>query len=134
MSTSSLLSLRALLAVDAVTCAVMGAALALGAGPIAGLTEIPAPFLLYAGLALLPIAGFMAVSAMRSVVPGGAAWLVIAGNVAWIAASIAILLFGWVSPNMLGTGLILAQAVAVAALVALEHGALRSTTRPAGAH
>ena len=54
MPTTSLTSLRALLLIDAATCAAMGLALGLGARPIAALTGLPQPLLIWAGLALLP--------------------------------------------------------------------------------
>lgn len=59
------LTLRQVLLLDAATCAAMGAALALASGPIARLTRLPEPLLLGAGLALLPIAAFMALVALR---------------------------------------------------------------------
>lgn len=116
--------LRRILLLDAASCAAMGAALALGSGPLAGLTRLPEPLLLGAGLALLPIAAFMAVIALRPAVPPAAGWVVVAGNALWVAASLSLLV-GPVAPNALGTALILAQALAVAAFAALEALALR---------
>lgn len=121
------LSLRTLLLFDAATCAVMGAILALGAAPLAALMRIPAPLLLYAGLALLPIAAFMALVGTRPAIPPAGAWLVIAGNAAWVAGSVLLLAAGWIAPNALGTGFVAAQALVVAVLAKLEHGALRDT-------
>ena len=53
-------SLRTLLMNDAATCAAMGAGLVLAASPVARLTALPPDLLMGAGLALLPIAAFMA--------------------------------------------------------------------------
>ena len=114
---------RTILLFDAATCAVMGAALALLSAPLARLTEIPPALLLYAGLSLLPIAAFIAIVAMRPVPP--LVWLVILGNMAWIAASAMLLVGGWIAPNGLGYAFIAAQAIAVAIITKLEHGALR---------
>jgi hypothetical protein len=112
------LSLPTLLLVDASTCALMGVILLFGSGPIAALTAIPAALLFYAGLA------FMTLAATRRPVPPAAAWIVILGNVLWIALSL-LLLAGWIAPNSLGVVFILVQALAVAILTILEHAALR---------
>ncbi len=117
-------SLRVLLAVDAATCAAMGVALVLGSPIVAGLTALPAPLLFYAGLLLLPIAAFMAIVAMQNPVSNAAAWLVVGGNVLWVAASMLLLVGGWVAPNAFGWAFVIVQAVAVAVLAKLEHAAL----------
>lgn len=128
--TPSPLPLRRILLLDAATCAAMGAALALASGPVARLTRLPEPLLLGAGLALLPVAGVMALVALRR--PGGlAAWLVVLGNALWVAASLALLL-GPVAPNALGVAFVLLQAAAVAGLAWVEALALRGgAARPA---
>lgn len=120
----NLLSLRPLLALDAATCAVMGLALDFGARPLAALTGLPAPLLLYAGISLLPIALFMAVAAWRP--HTFAVRLIILGNAAWVAASLALLVSGWVAPNGLGIAFVMVQALAVAALALLEQAAARA--------
>jgi hypothetical protein len=80
----------------------------------------------YAGLALLPIAAVMLLIALRPALQPAGAWLVIAGNGAWVAASFALLLTGWVAPTTLGIAFVVVQALAVALLAKLEHGALRA--------
>jgi hypothetical protein len=120
----SLLSLRNLLVVDAVTCAAMGAFLTLGAGPLGTLTRLPSNLLFYAGISLLPIAAFMAFVARHPVHPA-AAWLIIAGNGLWVAGSFMLLVSGWIAPNPLGITFIVAQALVVAVLAKLEHAALQ---------
>lgn len=122
--------LRTILLLDAATCAVMGAALGLAAAPIARLTDIPPGLLLYAGLILLPIAAFIAIVAARPA--PSLVWLVILGNLGWVAASVLLLVSGWIAPNGLGYAFIAVQAIAVAIISKLEHGALRQTT-PAAA-
>jgi hypothetical protein len=122
----SLPSLRNLLLVDALTCGAMGVFLTLGAGPVGGLTQIPSSLLFYAGLSLFPVAIFMAAVASRPVHPA-AAWLIIAGNGLWVVGSFALLLGGWIAPNVLGAGFIVAQALVVVVLAMLEHAALRGT-------
>lgn len=119
--------LRTLLLADAATCTAMGVALAAGAGPLAVLTGLPAALLTYAGLSLIPIAAVMLLIALRPALQPAGAWLVIAGNVAWVIASIALLLSGWVAPTALGVTFVVVQALAVAGLAKLEHAALPAT-------
>jgi hypothetical protein len=122
---SALPSLRSLLLIDAATCATLGLVLDLGAAPIAALTGLPAGLLLYAGLALLPIAAFLALIALRPALQPIGARLAIAGNTAWVAASLALLASSWGAPNGLGVAFVLVQALAVAGLTLLELAALR---------
>jgi hypothetical protein len=108
-----------ILRMDAVTCLVMGALLALGASPLSELLALPSPLLLVAGIALLPIGAFMfgvALKGVRSLLP---IWLIILGNVAWVATSLA-LLTGVVQPNRLGIVFIVAQATVVSVFAYLE--------------
>jgi hypothetical protein len=126
---NSPLSLRTVLFFDAATCAVMGTALMLGAGPIASLTLIPPSLLYYAGLMLLPIAAFMALVALPANPPALGVWLVILGNIGWVIASVALIFGDWIAPNTLGILFIGAQAAAVALLAALEYGGLTSARR-----
>ena len=121
----SLLSLRNVLLVDAVTCAIMGAFLALGAGALGGLAQIPPALLFYAGLSLFPIAAFMAIVATRPSIHETAVWLIIAGNALWVTGSFALVVSEWIVPNALGSAFIVGQALVVAVLAKLEHGALR---------
>jgi hypothetical protein len=111
-------SLKSLLVLDAVTCAIMGGVLIPGAGPLAGLTRLPAALLTEAGIILLAVAAFILLVATRRVMPALGVIAVIAGNAFWVVGSLAVLLVS--APNALGTGFVLAQAVAVAALAALE--------------
>ena len=92
-------TLRKILLVDAATCAAMGGLLTLAAEPVGQLTQIPPMLLFYAGLSLFPIGAFMAIVAMGSPVGPGATRLIIAGNVLWVAASLGLLLSGWIAPR-----------------------------------
>jgi hypothetical protein len=109
-------TLRQLLGADAATCFVFGLLLVVGAAPLAGLLGLPETLLLYAGVALFPCAGLMVLAARTLAKP--LVGLVIAGNVAWIAGSVAVALRFEVTG--LGIAFITAQAAAVAALVVLE--------------
>ncbi|HET6467074.1 MAG TPA: hypothetical protein VFG43_01730 [Geminicoccaceae bacterium] len=116
-------SLRSIVLVDAATCAAMGALLVLGHAGIAQITRIPSPLLWYAGLALFPIAAFMAAVATRTAPPPAAVRLIVLGNVLWVAGSLLLLVGGWIAPNGLGRAFVLGQALVVAALAGLEHKA-----------
>jgi hypothetical protein len=112
--------LRRTLMVDAATCAAMGTLLVFYSAPLSGLLGLPATLLFYAGVALFPCAVLMLV-AMGS---RALAWLVVAGNAAWILGSVAVLLL--TSPTALGYAFVIAQAIAVAVLAELEVVGIRT--------
>jgi len=113
--------LRKVLLVDAATCVAAGILMSFGAGLLAGLLVLPSALLFAAGLALFPVAAFMAVVALRANLAPGAVWLVVIGNALWIAGSIWLMTSEQWSPNALGLGFIAAQAAAVAVLTFLEY-------------
>jgi len=116
--------LRTVLLADAATCLATGWLLAFGADFVSGITRIPAGLSFYAGVALLPIGAFIALVATRLLTPP-AVWLVIVGNLGWVAASIWLLAEGGAGANALGMGAIGLQAFAVAVLAELEWMGLR---------
>lgn len=124
-------SLKPLLVLDVATCAAMGAVLLLGSTPIAGVTEIPAALLFWAGASLMLIATFMAIISRMTPVPGWAATLVVVGNLLWVAASIFLPAAGLIAPNSLGWAFLVGQAGVVAILAKLELDALRGRSIPA---
>lgn len=127
------LSLKALLVLDALTCAAMGAALLVAAAPVGAVTQIPHALLQVAGLSLLPIAAFMAVTSAFVLTSRWAVGIVILGNALWVAASILLPLSGFIAPNALGWSFLLGQAAIVAWLAKLEFDASRnalSLSRP----
>lgn len=118
--------IRRVLFVDAATCAGTGLFLALLAAPLAPFLGLPAELLLYAGLALLPIAAFIAWVATRDEISAAGVRLVIVGNAAWVLASLALLFA--VSPTMLGYAFVIGQALIVAALAEMEYVGLRKVS------
>lgn len=112
------MTLNKILAFDALTCALMGILLLALAGWLSALLALPQDLLFYAGGLLLPIAAFMAVLSRQATPWAPGVWLVVIGNFAWVAASLAVLPL--TSPNLLGTLFVLAQAVVVAALAVAE--------------
>ena len=121
--------LRRVVLVDAATCVAMGLLLSLAANMLAPLLELPVLLLEYAGLSLLPIAAFIAWVATRSNLSRLGVWVVIAGNAAWVAGSALLLVSGWVSPNLLGSGFVAAQAATVVVLSGLEYVGLSKAWR-----
>ena len=119
--------LRTILLIDAAICVVTGAVMTLGATPIDMLTNVPRELLFYSGLSLFPIAAFIALVGTRTALPTPGVWLVILGNVGWVAASVWVLLAGTADPNTLGVAFIAFQALAVAVLAELEFMGLRSS-------
>jgi len=122
--------LRSVLLVDAATCVATGAVMTVGSNLIAGLTEIPIGLLMVAGLSLFPIAVFIAIVAMRPATWPSGVWLVVLGNVGWVAGSLWLLLADSIAPNGLGYAFLVVQAMAVAVLAELEvMGARGSASR-----
>ncbi len=128
--TNETLLRRALLA-DAVISGATGVLMAAGASLLSDLLQLPEPLLRFAGLALLPFAAFVAAVAMRGRLPRAAAWTVVLINALWALDSVAILVAGWVAPNLFGAGFVLAQAAVVAGLAALQIKGLRGEVRAA---
>jgi hypothetical protein len=123
--------LRQALLADAVLSGATGLLMLLGAGFLAGLLDLPEALLRYAGLALVPYVAFVAYVATRKPISRAAVWVVIVANDLWAAASVALLLTGWLTPNALGTGFVLFQALVVAALSAVQFVAVRRSAAAA---
>jgi len=117
--------LRKVLLLDAATCAISGALMSLGASIVSRWTALPYDLLFYAGLALFPIALFMAMIALQSFVVPAMVWLIIVGNLLWVIGCVWLLAGGQVAPNTIGQVFIAAQALTVAILTKLEHDGLR---------
>ncbi|PAX06583.1 hypothetical protein [Sphingomonas lenta] len=117
--------LRRVLAFDAATCAAMGAGLVAGAEPVAAVTGLPAAALPGVGAALVGFAGVLGWLATRATVPEGPVRAVVAGNLAWSVASVALVASGAVALTGLGQAAVLAQAAAVVVIAELEVLGLR---------
>ncbi len=121
---SSQLLRRALLA-DAVFSGVSAIAMVLDAGALASLLSLPEALLRETGLFLIAYTALVGWLGSRTSLPKGPVILVVAGNAAWTLASIALLLSGSVAPNLLGTIVILAQAIATGVFAELQYVGLR---------
>jgi len=97
----------------------------LGAGLLAPLLGLPQPLLFWAGLFLLPWSAFLFALSRRAELSRLLLIDVIAINGLWVVASVAILVAGLVTPNVLGIAFLLVQAAAVAVLAELQFMGLR---------
>ena len=123
---SSQLLRRALLA-DAVFSGISAIAMVLDAGALASLLGLPEALLRETGLFLIAYTALVGWLGTRTSLPKGPVILVVAGNAAWTLASIALLLSGAVSPNLDGTIVILAQAIATGVFAELQYMGLRKS-------
>jgi hypothetical protein len=117
--------LRRALVVDALASGLTGALMLGGASALAPMLGLPTALLQGAGLVLVPYVAFVAIVAARTHISTAAVWAVIACNAVWTVASFALVIDGFVAPTALGIAFVIGQAVAVAALGALQYAALR---------
>jgi len=122
---SSFLS-RALLA-DAVFSGVSAVGLTLGAGVLAPFLNLPEALLRETGLFLIAYTALVGWLGTRQSVLRALVLLVIVGNAAWTLGSIALLFSGAVSPNLLGTMTVVAQAIATGVFAELQYIGLRKS-------
>lgn len=120
------LFLRRILALDSLSCLIMGLLMGLGAAALAPVFGLPEALIRGAGLALLPLAAFIFWLATRPNPPRALVWVVILGNLAWTAESFVTL--GQSQATALGTAFVSAQAVAVLGLAMLEYVGVRKAT------
>ena len=125
MSFQNPLLLRGALVVDAVVSGVTGVLMVAGAAWLESLLALPQGLLRYAGFSLLPFAAMVAIVAARMPLSRAAVGTVVALNLAWVVASVLLLLVGSIEPNGLGVTFILVQAVAVAVLADVQFMGIR---------
>lgn len=103
------------------------AAVAMGAGHalLAPLLGLPEALLIGAALVCLAWAAALGALARRPHIARPLVWGAVLGNGAWVAASIALLVSGWVQPSTPGTAFLVAQAVAVGVFAELQWWAMR---------
>ncbi len=123
--------LRRALLLDAVCCAGLGLMLAIGAAPLGWWFHLPLPLLRESGLFLLAFAGLLGWACTRPQLPRLLVLGIIAGNALWALDSVLLLLPGWIAPNALGAGFILAQAIATALIAELEYVGLKRSAEAA---
>ena len=112
--------LRRVLTLDAVTSGAMGLMLIAGAGLLGPMLNLPVPLLRGVGLSLIPFVALVAYAATRSPASRSLALTVAVLNAVWVVASIGLLMYGLVAPNILGTVFVAAQAVVVGIFAELQ--------------
>ena len=115
---------RALLA-DAVFSGIAAVVLTLDASALAPLLDLPEALLRETGLFLIAYTTLVGWLGTRQTMPKVLVAIVIAGNIAWTVASIALLFSGAVSPNLLGEAFVVAQAIATGVFAELQYIGLR---------
>ena len=125
--------LRLALLADAVASGATAALLVAGAGLLEQWLALPVELMREAGLVLIPYVVLVAAVASRPATPVATVTAIIAINAAWTAASVLILLGGWVSPTPLGIAFVLAQALAVGAFGVIQYLCLRQAVTRATA-
>jgi hypothetical protein len=118
---------RALLA-DAVFSGVAALVLTLDAGALAPLLDLPEALLRETGLFLIAYTALVGWLGTRQTMPKVLVAIVIAGNIAWTVASIALLFSGAVTPNLLGAAFVAAQAIATGVFAELQYIGLRRSS------
>jgi hypothetical protein len=117
------LGIRKILLLDALTGLAMGLLLVATAGFLSTLLGLPKDFVFAAGVALLLffVMLFLASRAGTGTKPPVlVTWLVIVGNMAWVAASVLTITL-WFSPTLLGELFVCFQALVVLVLTVLEY-------------
>lgn len=111
-------TLRFALLLDAVVSGANGVAYLVAAGPIGDLLGLPAGVLRALGVFFLAYALAVWLVSRRPSTPGVAA--IVAGNVAWVLASLGFAVAGWEDPTTTGTVWIVLQALIVAGFAELQ--------------
>lgn len=117
--------LRRALMLDAIASGATSLLMIAGAGLLEGLLGLPAALLRGASLVLVPYVAFVIYAATRDSIARPSVWLIIVANVLWAAASVLLLVSGWVAPTALGYAFVIGQAVVVALLGELQYMGLR---------
>jgi hypothetical protein len=120
--------LRQALLADAVTTALCGSLMLLGANPLSGMLGLPEALLRVGGAALVPFAVLVAYLSLRPNLSRLAVWGIVLVNVLWAADSILLLLSGGVTPNAAGYVFVLAQAAVVLLYAELQFIGLRRSS------
>lgn len=119
------ITLRQIVLVDGLVSGAMGALLIVAAGPLSGFTGLPATFLFWVGVSLIPWVAGLVWLGLREPLNRGGVEAVIALNALWVVGSVGVLVAGIFEPTALGYAFIVAQALAVAAFAELQFVGIR---------
>ena len=125
------LYLRRVLILDAAVSGATGLLMSAGASVLEPLLGVPGSLLRMAGLALLPFAVGLLLIARQRPVGKASVLTVIAANVVWVAASVALVAAPLAPLTSLGYAVVVAQALAVLGFAELQWIGLRRAARPA---
>lgn len=123
--------LRVALLIDLVGSGATALLLLSASGFLAPLFGLPAGLLWWVAIIMVPFLLLLGLTARRDSVPASVIPLIIALNLAWVAASALLLVSRIVTPTALGYGFVIGQAVAVALFAELQYVALRRAAAPA---
>lgn len=118
-------SLRQSVLGDGIMSGVFGVALIAGAAPLSPLLGMPAAFLFWIGVALLPWMASLIVIGRQERPKAGAVETVIAVNALWVLGSIAFAIWSPFGMTAFGFAFVAAQGIAVALIAELQFSALR---------
>ena len=118
-------TLPVLLVLDAVLSSVTGVVMIVAADLVEPLLNVPAVVMRSAGVLLLPFAGMVFFFSRPAQLTRSRVFTVIALNLAWVAASVLVLVTEWIQPNTVGMVIVLFQAGLVAVLAELQFAGLR---------
>jgi hypothetical protein len=121
-------NLRFALLADAAASGATGLMMIAGAGLLDGLLGLPVALMREAGLLLVPYVAFVAYAGTRETISRPAVQATIAINVLWVAASIGLLMSGYVAPTVLGYAFVIFQAVVVGVFAELQLIGLRRSS------
>jgi hypothetical protein len=92
------------------------------------LLGLPVALMREAGLLLVPYVAFVAYVGTRETISRPAVQAIIAINVLWVAASIGLLMSGYLAPTVLGYAFVIFQAVVVGLFAELQLIGLRRSS------
>ena len=121
--------MKKVLYLDAAMSGAAGVLMVAGSAVLAPLLEIPAGLLFWAGLALAPFVALLVLTARSAEISRLMLFDIVLVNALWVVASFAIMLAGFVQPNIFGIAFISIQALAVAGLTALQFAGLRALSQ-----
>ena len=110
---------------DALITGMTGVALVGAAGMLHELLGVPVALMRYTGLVLIPFAAMVFYWSAPARLSRSRAWTVIALNIAWVAASVTLLVANWIAPTSLGIAFVLFQALVVAIFAELQFTGVR---------
>ena len=117
--------LRTVLLADGAIGLASGLVMVLGGAWLAGLLGLPTWLLAPAGLSLFVYAAAVFWMARQASVPRLAVWVLIAINVAWAVACMAIAAGPWFEPTTLGQAFLAAHVITVLVIAELQYMGLR---------